>query len=206
MNRFVLLTLTIICVSSCSSLPKESNDSSSHQMNMDCINPKESSEGKVQLENGIRNQVKFLGEPEDLSSIKNKMLEYKIPAISLAVINRGHIEWANVYQNPHFIEVQKLNCTSLFQAASLSKPLTVLAALRMYSAGEIDLDKNIQSYLKDFVLPLGKQTADNPVTFRNIFSHTSGISPGGYDGYAKALVLPSDLDILKEAQGLTPRL
>ena len=202
MNRYVFLTLTIICVSSCSTLHKESNDSSSHQKNIDCINPKESFEWKVQLENGIRNQVKFLGEPEDLRSIKNKMLEYKIPAMSLALINQGKIEWADIYRNANFPEEHQLNCSNIFQAASLSKPVTFLAALRMHSAGKIDLDKNIQEYLKDFVLPQGKQTAENPVTFRNIFSHTSGISPGGYEGYARDLPMPSDLDILRGSAGV----
>jgi CubicO group peptidase (beta-lactamase class C family) len=80
--------------------------------------------------------------------------------------------------------------------------VTFLAALRMHSAGRIDLDKNIQEYLKDFVLPQGKQTAENPVTFRNIFSHTSGINPGGYQGYARNLPMPSDLDILRGSAGV----
>lgn len=202
MNKFVVLTLIIISVTSYSSVRKEVNDSINQHVNSGCIHPEESIERKVRLENGIRSQVKFLGEAENLSSIKNKMLEYKIPALSIAVIDQGHIEWADIYKNPHFSEVQRLNCTSIFQAASLSKPVTVLAAVRMHSAGEIDLDKNIQSYLKDFVIPQGKQTADNPVTFRNIFSHTSGISPGGYEGYTTDLALPSDLDILKGSSGV----
>ena len=143
--------------------------SSTHNVNTDCISLKESVERKVLLENGIRSQVKFVGESEDFNSILDKMSEYKISALSLAVINQGDIEWADIYQNTQFAEEQKLNCTSLFQAASLSKPVTFLASVRMHAAGEIDLDINIQNYLKDFVLPQGKQTAENPVTFRNIF-------------------------------------
>jgi CubicO group peptidase (beta-lactamase class C family) len=141
--------------------------------------------------------VKFLGEEENFSSISDKMSAYDIPALSLALINEGKIEWANIYQNANFPEEQKLDCASIFEAASLSKPVTFLAAVRMHAAGEIDLDENIENHLKDFELPLGKQTAENPVTFRNIFSHTSGISAGGYQGYAKDLAIPSDLAILR---------
>lgn len=202
MNKFALLTLIMICICSCTSLRKESHDSNNYHVNSACINPKNSVEGKTQLENGIRNQVKFLREPEDFGSITSKMSEYKIPALSLAVINQGEIEWADIYQSPLFFEDQKLDCTSLFQAASLSKPVTFLAAVRMHSAGEIDMDKNIQRYLKNFEIPQGKQTADNPVTFRNIFSHSSGITPGGYEGYATDLPLPSDSDILKGTAGV----
>jgi CubicO group peptidase (beta-lactamase class C family) len=130
------------------------------------------------------------------------MSEYHIPALSLAVINNGKLEWAEIYKNPNAPEEQKLNCSSIFQAASLSKPVTFMAALRMHAAGEIDLDENIEEYLRDFVLPQGKQTAENPVTFRNIFSHTSGINPGGYQGYARDLPIPSDLDILRGSTGV----
>ena len=63
---------------------------------------------------------------------------------------KGKIEWADIFQNANFPEEPNLDCTSIFQAASLSKPVTFLAAVRMYAAGEIDLDKNIQNYLKDF--------------------------------------------------------
>lgn len=201
-KKIIFQSFVLVFIGSCSYLPKDSNDSSTRNVNAGCISQKESVERKVQLERGIRGQVKFLGEPENFSSITNKMSEYNIPALSLAVINQGKIEWADIYQNANFPEEQKLDCTSIFQAASLSKPVTFLAALRMHSAGEIDLDKNIQNYLKDFVLPQGKQTAENPVTFRNIFSHTSGIIAGGYQGYAKNLALPSDLDVLKGSAGV----
>ena len=199
--KLIFQSFVLLFIGSCSFLPK---GSITHNVNAGCISPKEkeSVERKVQLESGMRGQVKFLGEPENFSSITNKMSEYNIPALSLALINKGEIEWADIYQNANFPEEQKLDCTSIFQAASLSKPVTFLAAVRMHAAGEIDLDKNIQNYLKDFVLPQGKQTAENPVTFRNIFSHTSGITAGGYEGYAKDVALPSDLDILRGSAGV----
>lgn len=195
---FIILTI----INSCSFTPEDSRDSSAYNDDTNCIGLKESAERKTQIENGIRGKVKFLEEPDNFSSITNKMSEYNIPALSLAVINQGKIEWADIYQNANFPEEQELDCTSIFQAASLSKPVTFLAALRMHAAGEIDLDENIQNYLKDFVIPEGQQTLENPVTFRNIFAHTSGITSGGYQGYAQGLPLPSDLDILKGSDGV----
>lgn len=201
-KNLIVRSFILVFICSCSFQPKNSNDSITYNVDADCFIQKESVERKVQLENGIRGQVRFLGESENLSTIENKMSAYNIPALSLAVISQGKIEWADIYQNANFTEEQKLDCSSIFQAASLSKPVTFMAAVRMHAAGEIDLDKNIQNYLKDFVLPQGKQTAENPVTFRNIFSHTSGIISGGYQGYAKELPLPSDLDILRGSAGV----
>ena len=156
---------------------------------------------KSQLEKEIIGKVKFIDEPENYSTISNSMTSYNIPGLSLAVINKGKIEWSQTYTNPRFPN-QKLNNTTIFQAASLSKPVTFLAALRMHTAGTIDLDKNIEKYVKSFSLPQGKQTKENPITFRNIFAHTSGIIAGGYQGYAKDLKVPTDVEILKGSSGV----
>lgn len=161
-----------------------------------CYSPKEIDDKRTELENGIRGKVRFLQESESYSSITDKMVVYNIPALSLAVINNGKVEWADIYQNANFPEQQDLDSTTIFQAASLSKPVTFLATLRMHATAKVDLDKNIQDYLKDFELPQGKQTIKNPVTFRNIYSHTSGINPGGYQGYSRNVSMPSDLDVL----------
>lgn len=198
-SKLIFQSIVVIFIGSCIS---ESQSSKSHQNNKVCIGSEESLAAKVQLEKGIRGQVKFLDESEDLSSITNKLMDYNIPALSLAVINNGIIEWAETYKNPNFTEVQNLNCSSIFQTASLSKPVTFLAALRMHAAGEIDLDENIENYLKSYVLTQGKQTIENPVTFRNIFSHTSGINSGGYQGYARSLPMPTDRAILSGDPGV----
>ncbi|MEN0037894.1 MAG: serine hydrolase domain-containing protein [Cellvibrio sp.] len=197
---FISLIITITSLISVFVRAEEHNKPVQH-VSAGCLIPKGSIAGKVLLENGIRNQVRFLNEPEELSSITDKMSEYKIPALSLAVIKQGEIAWVDIYQDANFTEERKLNCKSLFQAASLSKPVTFMAAVRMQAAGKIDLDKNIQLYLRDFVLPTGKQTVNNPVTLRNIFSHTSGITSGGYQGYARDIHFPADIDILKGSAG-----
>ncbi len=199
MNKVFLYFFVLLFISSCIF---QNKSSIKQHVKRGCIGNAKSLERKAQLEEGIREQVKFLGETEDLSSIANKMSAYHVPALSLSVINHGEIAWADIYRNANFPEANHLNCSNIFQAASLSKPVTLLAALRMHSAGQIDLDRNIQEYLKDFVIPQGKQAPENPVTFRNIFSHTSGISPGGYQGYARNLPMPSDLDILRGGEGI----
>jgi CubicO group peptidase (beta-lactamase class C family) len=205
MNKLILLSAALLFLGSCSFPSKDSSDPGTDKRvdssSQNCMGSEGSIETKAQLETEIRGQVKFLDEPDNFSTLTGKMAAYKIPAVSLAVINQGEIEWSETYGNADFPEEQNLDCSSIFQAASLSKPVTFLAALRMHSAGEIDLDENIQNYLEDFVVPQGKQTAENPVTLRNIFSHTSGINPGGYQGYARDLNMPSDLDILKGNAG-----
>ncbi|TRZ42426.1 serine hydrolase domain-containing protein [Robertkochia solimangrovi] len=181
--KFILQCFVLFLIASCSSGTQESGTE------------------KEQLERGLRGQVKILEEPEKLSTITDQMKAYKIPTLSLAVIREGQIDWSEMYLNPDFSDGIIADSIRIFQAASLSKPVTFMAALRMHSAGEIDLDKDIEEYLQRYTLPAGKQTEENPVTFRNIFSHTSGITAGGYEGYERSLPIPSDRDILEGKEG-----
>src|SRR5680860_1141372 len=72
-NNLIFRSFILVFISSCSFQPKDSNNSITHNVNADCIIQKESVERKVQLESGIRGQVKFLGEDENFSSISDKM-------------------------------------------------------------------------------------------------------------------------------------
>jgi CubicO group peptidase (beta-lactamase class C family) len=201
-DRYRLFTYIFLLVLMYSCSYKAADTENAETTAKGCVNQEYSADLKTQLENGIRGKVKFIGETENLGSISDKMSEYGIPALSLAVIEEGQIEWTETYQNAALAGNQRLDCTSIFQAASLSKPVTFMAALRMHAAGEIDLDKSIEDYLKSFQLPNGKQSIDNPVTFRNIFTHTSGINSGGYQGYKRDIDMPSDVDILMGNDGV----
>lgn len=201
-SRVTLCSLLLVFMTGCSFVSRDPAASGKQEIPQGCLDPKEGDERKIQLENGIRGRVKFIGVPEDLSTIPDKMSEYKIPALSLAVIEGGEIAWADLYRDTTFTKEQQPDCNSIFQAASLSKPVTFLAALRMHAAGDIDMDDDIRKYLKAYTLPEGKQTAEYPVTFRNIFSHTSGITAGGYMGYPKDQVFPSDPDVLTGGEGV----
>ena len=202
MKAMVALSVALMALGAAASQARGRDSVRAHPVDAGCMQTAGSLKNKERLENGIRNQVRFLGEPEHLDSIRDKMVQYKIPALSLALIEHGHIAWTETYRNAHVPRAQHLDCTSIFQAASLSKPVTFLAAVRMATAGRIDLDRNIQRYLKHYTLPGGRQTSDHPVTLRNLFAHTSGITPGGYEGYPRGRPLPSLTDILKGAPGV----
>ncbi|WP_209329781.1 hypothetical protein [Lunatimonas salinarum] len=73
MNKLFLPIFFLVLIGSCTSKPQELDES------------------KTRLENEIRGQVKILDEPESFSSISDKMVEYKIPSISIAVITQGEI-------------------------------------------------------------------------------------------------------------------
>ncbi len=161
-----------------------------------CITADSSSTSQHSILNNLRKQVQFLNTDNTTFSLEQRMKALNINAVSIAVIKNNKIDWSSTYGVTMASSPAIANCNTVFQAASISKPIAMMGALRMAEKGIIDLDKNIQSYLTDFQLPQGKQTSDNPVTFRNILNHTSGINPSGYWGYGHDEAIPSDLDIV----------
>ena len=165
------------------------------QQSWSCYTASDAQARKEKVEHGMLPAVVFDGEFKPVS-IESRMALYKTPALSVAVIHHGELDWSAAWG-----QLQKdgapADCGSLFQAGSLAKPVTLLAALRMKTAGLIDFDRSIETYLSSYHLPAGRQTDANPVTFRNLLAHTSGVTPGGYAGYAENEPLPTDQQIVR---------
>lgn len=123
------------------------------------------------------------------------MALYKTPALSVAVIHNGELDWSAAWGQLQ-TGGASVDCGSLFQAGSIAKPVTLLAALRMKTAGLIDFDRDIETYLSSYHLPAGRQTGADPVTFRNLLTHTSGLTPGGYAGYTQHEPMPTDQQVV----------
>lgn len=160
-----------------------------------CYTASDAQARKKHVEYGMLPPVVFDGEINPVS-VESRMALYKTPALSVAVIHHGKLDWSATWG---LLEKEgaHADCGSLFQAGSLAKPVTVLAALRLKSAGLIDFDRSIENYLSSYHLPAGRQTDANPVTFRNLLAHTSGITPGGYAGYAQNEPIPTDQQIVR---------
>jgi CubicO group peptidase (beta-lactamase class C family) len=136
------------------------------------------------------------GEQRPLVSLAERMAQLKVRAVSIAVIRDGRLEWARAYG--YADQEWKIPATpdTLFQAGSISKPVAALAALRRVDAGTLDLDRNVNDYLKSWQLPDSAFTSTHKVTVRNILNHTAGLSVWGFPGYARSAPLPSTIDVL----------
>lgn len=157
-------------------------------------------ENRQRVERNLLLAVTLEGE-ENGYSVSERMSRYNVPGLSFALIRKGQIEWSAGYGMKEVGTSDPVSEETLFQAASIAKPGVAIAAMRMRDAGLIDLDADIQTYLKDYIIPDGEQSAANPVTFRNLLSHTSGASPGGFPGYARGEPYPTGLQIVN---GLPP--
>jgi CubicO group peptidase (beta-lactamase class C family) len=65
---------------------------------------------------------------------------------------------------------------TLFRPGSVSKLFTWTAVMQLVEQGKLDLDADVNTYLKDFKVAA---TYPQPVTLRNIMTHTPGFEDGG---------------------------
>lgn len=130
-------------------------------------------------------------------TVEELLEELDVPGVSIAIIKDFNIHWAKAYgiadtESGKFVDIE-----TKFQAASISKAVNAIALLKAAQDGLINLDDDINNYLKSWSLPISEYTQHNPVTARMLASHTSGLGDGlGFPGYAPSDRIPTLVQIL----------
>lgn len=152
--------------------------------------PTEKSNQIEKVERGILPAVSEQGKPIPKLSMQGQMGKWNVPGLSVAVINDGKITWTKSYGVKEAGSKDSVVNNSLFQAASISKPVTAAAALRLVENDKLSLDQPVNSLLQSWKVPDNKFTADSSVTSRMLLSHTAGTTVSGFPGYASADTIP----------------
>jgi CubicO group peptidase (beta-lactamase class C family) len=130
-------------------------------------------------------------------TITQAMEKSQVPGVSVAVIRDFQIHWAKAYGVADIVTGANVDTDTLFQAASISKPVAAMAVLRAVQDGRFGLDDDINGILRSWKLPTGDFTKSQPVTPRSLLSHTSGLDDGfGFPGYHPGAPLPTLVQIL----------
>jgi CubicO group peptidase (beta-lactamase class C family) len=134
--------------------------------------------------------------PEGLT-LAEVMARANVPGVSVAVVRDFQIHWAKGYGVADVATRRPVDVDTRFQAASISKPLTAMAALRLAQDGRLSLDGDVNALLESWKVPQGEHNRAQPVTPRSLFSHTSGADDGfGFPGYDPSLPRPTLVQIL----------
>ncbi|MEK8046252.1 serine hydrolase [Ideonella margarita] len=150
-----------------------------------------------QVENGL---LPAMVNPQTVPMrLSDRMRALNIPGLSVAVVDRGQLVWAHAWgtAQPGVVMTPE----TVLQAASISKPVSAVAALQAVDQGRLGLDTDLTSHLRTWPLPAGAQTADKPVTLRRLLSHNAGFTVSGFNGYLPSGPVPTVLQVL---DGLPP--
>ncbi|MFW6196899.1 MAG: serine hydrolase domain-containing protein [Thermoplasmatota archaeon] len=110
-------------------------------------------------------------EPMDLSE---RMEDYRLPGMSVSVIDGGEIDWSKGYGVLEKETDREVDVDSVFHACSMSKFATAMVVMELVGRDELDLDEDVNEYLRNWKVSKNKFTAQNKVTLRLLLSHQGG--------------------------------
>lgn len=148
------------------------------------------------VENSLITTVIDTGSEPAGMSLSGRMEHYLVPGVSVAVINNGEIEWAKGYGVSEVGENQPVTPDAVFQACSISKPVSVTGMMLLAQSGMIDILRNVNDYLTSWHLADNAFTATQKVTIQRLMSHTGGTNVSGFSGYAEGSAIPMLLQVL----------
>src|SRR5580704_8282101 len=135
------------------------------------------------------------GDPVPTAKLADRMAALHVPGVSIAFIHDGKIEWARGF-GVTSIGGPPVTPETLFQAASISKPVAAMAVLRLVQLGKLSLDTDVNDYLKTWKLPANSFTGRTKITIRELVTHTAGLTVHGFAGYASDAPLPTLVQVL----------
>jgi len=113
--------------------------------------------------------------------IPRQLAERHIPGAVIVVVRDGNILFEGGYGYANLEQQIKVDPeTSLFRIASITKLFTWTAVMQMVEQGKLDLDADVNQYL-DFQIP---NTFPQPITMKDLMTHTAGFEDQGYATYA----------------------
>jgi CubicO group peptidase (beta-lactamase class C family) len=149
------------------------------------------------VEQGLSTSVVVKGAPAQKMRLADRMHYHQVPAVSIAVVNYGQLEWARAYGVNVVGKAEHTTPTTLFQTASISKAVSAMAALHLVEQGKLKLDGDVNSQLKSWKLPDNEFTDEHKVSLRQLLNHSGGVNVHGFHGYNMTQTVPSLLAVLK---------
>lgn len=122
----------------------------------------------------LAQQAKKILDADTLSfQLRQVMKEVGIPAISVAMVQHAAVVYSAALEMSQLTNKSAIDTNTMFEAASLTKPVVAVTALRLVEEGIIDLDKPLADYL-GYTYEGIPDKRIKLITTRMVLSHTSG--------------------------------
>ena len=101
------------------------------------------------------------------------------------------VVWAKGYGWADTSEKRPVTSRTLFQTASIGKSIHAVATMTLVQQGKLDLNRDINAYLKTWKFPYDTISHGKKITTLQLLSHMAGLSVQGFDGYKWGAPLPA---------------
>ncbi|WP_158552635.1 serine hydrolase domain-containing protein [Spirosoma telluris] len=122
-------------------------------------------------------------QPGSITQVDNSVIAYmkkhNVPGLSIAIAKDDKLIYTKAYGFADVITQEKVTTRSLFRLASVSKPITAIAIMKLIQDGKLSLDSNV--FGEDGILgndygPLPDDPNIKKITINHLLHHTSGWS------------------------------
>ena len=142
-------------------------------------------------ERGLLRAVFIKGQKPEKLSLEERMQFYKVPGLSLVVIDKKGIEWSKAYGVAD-VQTHELVTPDLpFQGGAFSQAIASAVALHLVEKGTLDLDADVAAYLRTWMFPPPAPGSKNKITLRQLLTHSAGLSDRIFEGYSAQEPFPS---------------
>lgn len=108
-----------------------------------------------------------------LADLPRLMQALGVPGLAIAVVDDGRVAWSHTAGVLHAGEPRAVDARTLFEAASLSKPVFAYLVLQLVDDGTLQLDRPLASYYRpDY---LGDDARLARITVRDVLRHSTGL-------------------------------
>ena len=101
--------------------------------------------------------------------VRSEMTRQRIPGVAVAIVQNNKVFKAQGYGYSNVEHAVPVTAETMFQSGSIGKQFTATLVMMLVEDGKIGLDDSIRDYLTD------APDAWQPITIRNLLTHTSGI-------------------------------
>jgi CubicO group peptidase (beta-lactamase class C family) len=150
----------------------------------------------ARIEQDLQPSIQIIGRQVKPRSVAAELAARNTPAVSIAVVDHGRISWAKAYGLADVASGAKATVATMFEAGSVSKPVGASGAMQLMQAHLFALDDAANGRLTSWRIPDNDLTTGHPVTIRQLWTHTAGVTAHGLPGYAVGAPVPSLVDIL----------
>ena len=113
-------------------------------------------------------------------TLAERMAHHGCPGVGIAVMRDGRIDWVDGFGERIAGGGDPVGPDTVFMVASCSKPVTAALVLQQVDHGVLDLDTDVNRYLRRWHVAETELTEGEPVTLRHILSHTAGLTVNGF--------------------------
>ncbi|HWW57233.1 MAG TPA: serine hydrolase domain-containing protein [Sphingopyxis sp.] len=136
-------------------------------------------------------------------TLAERMARGGVAGAAIAILRDGRVHSATGHGVCVAGRAAPVGPDTLFSVGSVSKVAAAALCLKLVALGHLDLDRNIERWLKRWRVPAGPAGDSTAITLRMLLSHTAGFNVHGFQDIAPDAPMPT---LVQTLDGAAPAL